>query len=106
MNDQQTNDVQPFSNGSQFGDWTASNCASCERAASEDCNYDDMPCEIEKALTLAYLTSGRIPLEIADRMGHGNGRYGWPCLERTPPFKNVRPDGTVDRSIVEGAVSA
>ncbi len=96
-------DVRPFSCGSQFGDWSASNCGSCKKAAAPDVGYDDMPCEIEKALAWAYLTDGRIPLEIADRMGHGSGRYGWPCMEHDPPFVNVRSDGTVDQSVKRGA---
>lgn len=90
--------IRPFTCGSQFGDWTASNCSSCTKAAPPDATYDSMPCEIEKALTLAYLLDGRIPLPIADRMGHGGGRYGWPCLAHDPPFKNVK-DGIVDRSM-------
>lgn len=82
--------VRPFSNGSQYMDWTANNCETCTKAAPPDVSLDEMPCEIEKALTWACLDAGTIPLPMADRMGYPGGAvYGWPCPEHDPPFKNV-----------------
>lgn len=104
MNDEHSETIRPFHSGSHFGDWCASNCSTCTKAPPE-ADYDSMPCEIEKALSLAYMTDGRIPLLIADRMGHGEGRYGWPCLAHDPPFRNVR-DGKVDQSVKRGEGSA
>lgn len=92
--------VIPFSNGTQYLDWQESNCRSCRKAAASDVSqWDDMPCEIERELSLACALDGRIPLTIWNRMGHDNGRYVWPCMEHDPPFKNVRPDGEVDPAV-------
>lgn len=91
--------VVPFSNGSQFGDWQESNCASCTKGRLAATSFDQLVCEIDRALAEAYVGEGRIPLAIWDRMGHDDGRYVWPCREHDPPFKNVRPDGSVDPSV-------
>jgi hypothetical protein len=65
---------RPFSNGSQYGDWTAANCENCSK--QEDC-------EIATALSLAYCTSGLVRDGIALRMGaiKNAHRYNWPCPE-------------------------
>jgi hypothetical protein len=88
--------VRPFSNGSQYGDWTDSNCATCRKAAKDG---GPVACEIELALVTAYVGDGVIPLGVADRMGRDHGRYVWPCMEHDPPFVNVRADGTVDPAV-------
>lgn len=85
-------DVRPFSSGSEYGDWTANNCGSCDKAAPEDGSWPT--CEIEAALVTAYVGEGTIPLPMYDRMG----RHG-ACREHSPPFVNVRADGTVDPSV-------
>jgi hypothetical protein len=90
-------DIRPFSNGTQYADWYENNCRSCTKRAPDD--GTNVTCEIELALIEAYLDTGRIPLPIADRMGRSDGRYTWPCMEHDPPFINVRPDGTVDKSV-------
>lgn len=83
------NSVRPFSSGSQYGDWTDSNCRTCDLRWREELHTGlPCPCGIEQALLVACFGDGRIPLAIADRMGHGEGRYGWPCREHSPPFVN------------------
>ncbi len=78
--------IHPFSNGTQYMDWTTANCDTCRKQAPADASLDEMPCEIEAALVWASLDAGRVPLPIADRMGRGEGRYNWPCKEHDPPF--------------------
>lgn len=81
--------VHPFLNGSQYMDWTASNCDTCTRQASPDVSLDEMPCPIEAALVLAMFDAGTIPLPMAQRMGYkrdGKYHYVWKCPEHNPPF--------------------
>jgi hypothetical protein len=94
-----TEGIRPFSCGTQYGDWTESNCTTCTKARPNATTFEELTCEIERALSEAYVTDGRIPLPVADQMGHGDGRYVWPCMAHDPPFKNVRADGTVDPSV-------
>jgi hypothetical protein len=73
--------VRPFDSGTQYLDWTNANCCTCAKMADEQASLDEMPCDIERALVEAQFDAGRIPLEIADRMGRDEGRYIWNCLE-------------------------
>lgn len=68
---------KPFSNGTQFMGWKWNNCARCTRG------YDNnnWHCDIEYALDLAYVTTGYVPDEIANRMGKEES-YLWICPER------------------------
>ena len=92
--------VIPFSNGTQYLDWSESNCRTCTKAAPPDVSrWEDMPCAIERALSEAVMADGRIPLAIWDQMGHDQDRYVWPCLAHSPPFKNVLPNGEVDPTV-------
>jgi hypothetical protein len=91
--------VRPFYCGSQYADWQMANCDSCTKQAPPDVSLDEMPCEIERALSWACVDDGKIPLPIADRMGRADGRYNWPCREHDPPFVNVRADGSVDPTV-------
>ena len=60
--------VRPFSNGSEYVDWTASNCDHCKCAEN---------CDIEAALGLASVGDGRVSSYIYKRMGQSNrcGEY-------------------------------
>jgi hypothetical protein len=66
---------RPFSNGSQFCDWTASNCDSCTKYATG--------CEVATGLAEAALGWGLVRGDIAARMGlvTNDGRANWPCPE-------------------------
>lgn len=88
--------IRPFSCGSQYGDWTASNCERCTKDYDEAAR--DWRCDIQKAISGAYLDDGRISLEIADRMGYTKSHaafkagesappYVWPCKEWEPTEK-------------------
>lgn len=83
MGDEQ---VRPFSNGSQYGDWRDRNCYRCTKSYErmEPKPKDGMgPCAIDNAVGLAYIGSGSVTPEIAKRMGfEGGGVYGWDCPER------------------------
>lgn len=73
------NEVRVFSNGSQYSDWTASNCDRCKKAAPL---YEDSTCPIELALCEALLSCGKVTQEIADRMGYvDQGKDVWMCKE-------------------------
>lgn len=77
--------VRPFSNGSQFADWTASNCERCAKGAPIG-SAEWPTCPIEYALAYACIDDGTITQEIADRMGyeHSTARYVWMCCEWLP----------------------
>lgn len=71
----------PFSCGSQFADWKECNCERCKK-------YTEMitkppKCDIDFALSVAYIDDGTIPAEIAQRMGYfdNRGKYVWMCPE-------------------------
>ena len=86
---------RPFSNGSQFGDWQASNCERCTKCIDgpNDPSPFLPPCQIESALIDALFDDGTVSHEMAIRMGYldadGNAidkpgeppRYGWQCME-------------------------
>lgn len=75
--------IQPFYCGSQYGDWTSSNCDRCKKGANR-LGPDALPtCEIELALGEAYILSGNVTADIAQRMGYTDDgmAYTWPCGE-------------------------
>jgi hypothetical protein len=75
--------MRPFSCGSQFADWTSSNCDRCTKAADDKLD-GQAACTIELALWNAYFGSGEVTPDIARRMGatpENEGRYVWPCGE-------------------------
>jgi len=71
--------IRPFSNGSQYADWTERNCVRCGKWDPDKAG----DCEIDLALGLGYLGDGLISAEIADRMGLLENRrsYTWDCPE-------------------------
>lgn len=77
--------VRPFSNGTQYLDWEASNCSRCKKAASrEQFDRGQFTCDIEKELVYGSSGSGLISDDIAARLKIDNERYGWPCGEWDP----------------------
>lgn len=91
--------VYVFSCGSQYVDWLDNNCCGCRKQADPEASLDEMPCDIERALSWAAVDDGRIPLPVADRMGKtaNKGRYSWPCPERDPPWADApRPAEPAD----------
>ena len=65
-------EVNPFSCGSQYGDWRSRNCDRCLKSYDNQVQAptDGMgPCDIDNAIGLAYIGSGRVSSEIASRMG-------------------------------------
>jgi len=77
--------VRPFSNGTQYLDWQASNCDRCTKAATEADYYaGKFPCDIEKELAYAAVGDGTINDEIAARLKPDPESYVWPCGEWEP----------------------
>ncbi len=80
----------PFDSGSQFGDWSNSNCCRCTKAY--EANDDKYVCEIEQALFDAMFYDGDVSEDIAERMGYLDNSplrqqgfsYVWPCKEWEP----------------------
>lgn len=66
--------IHPFSNGTQYMDWVATNCDRCAKVEN---------CEIADALADACCSSGEVSEEIARRMGYfaHHGHVNWPCGE-------------------------
>jgi hypothetical protein len=71
--------VRPFSCGSQYLDWEASNCERCTKQYVEP-NFN---CEIQAALLEACMGDGYITKSMAKRMGfeHIASKYVWCCPE-------------------------
>lgn len=68
-----TDQVRPFSNGSEFREWTDRNCHGCARFTAPP------SCELERALALGYIGDGTIPLAIAIRLGCDTTWLGYPA---------------------------
>lgn len=87
--------IQPFDSGTQFGDWIERNCANCWKDRREDGKV--YKCQIQKALDIAYIGDGLIPLAMAKRMGWkywDQPRYSWRCPEQEkerPPRQRKAP---------------
>lgn len=76
---------RPFSSGDEFRRWVDQNCrAGCIKYSGPD---KTPYCELDLALSLAYIRDGQISQDIARRLGCLEpGRLGYPspvCPERT-----------------------
>lgn len=77
--------VRPFSNGTEFMDWTASNCDQC--IAQGDPNVSPLEsvphdaCVLEAALGIAYCGNGMIGKRAAELIGC-DGIWPKPCTVR------------------------
>ena len=71
--------ARPFSNGSEYVDWLSRNCYRCSLETG---------CPMRRGLQAAYYGDGRLPLELAHRIGvDAPPRDGWVdlalrCAER------------------------
>lgn len=86
--------VRPFYCGTQYMDWLENNCyRGCSKAAPVDATLDEMPCEIERALSWACMDDGTVSAEMGRRMGlpRWEGYYSWPCPEHDPPWAEEGP---------------
>lgn len=62
----------PFHSGTDFEIWEARNCAVCKKAwQNNEEQYPDGngPCELDNALTVAYITDGQITEDQYKRLG-------------------------------------
>lgn len=79
------NKFSPFSNGTQYGDWTDTNCNRCKKSAQQlpESSIYDYNCVIEEALLEAYVTDGEVEEQIANRMGYllNQDKDIWMCPE-------------------------
>lgn len=79
-------EVRPFSTGSQFADWEERNCNRCTKSYINNASATEGegPCDIDNALTVAYIADGLVLHDIAVRMGWEPGwkNYTWDCPER------------------------
>jgi len=64
--------IRPFSNGTQWLDWEASNCDRCTKLDK---------CELRDALNVAYYGDGSVPTEIGARLAYTADKYIWQCGE-------------------------
>lgn len=96
--------IRPFANGTQFADWSAANCDRCRKGIDNIGQPGDWPiCDIESALTYAYIGDGMVAPEIARRMGRSNGylqEYVWACTE----LDDGPPPPVDGRILVDSAV--
>lgn len=78
--------IRPFSNGAQFGDWTASNCDGCTKSPD-----NGGKCDIFEAIGDGNVGDGTVSDEIGKRMGYDRAEYVWPCTEGEPtPERRAR----------------
>lgn len=72
----------PFSCGTQYADWELRNCVNCKKGY--DNNGERYKCDIQEALTGAYIGDGEVSEEIWKRMGgpEHEGEYTWDCPEK------------------------
>ena len=77
--------VSPFSNGTQYSDWSNANCNRCKKSAQQlpESSVHDCDCDIEEALLEAYIADGEVEYPIANRMGYflNQGKDNWVCPE-------------------------
>jgi len=74
--------IRPFSCGTQYLDWSASNCVTCKKSGMAP-----PQCDIERALISGCFGDGTVTESIAKRMGWVKGpafHYIWECPEREP----------------------
>jgi len=70
---------RPFSNGTQFLDWEASNCERCTKFNPDG----PSKCKLRHALLTAYWADGSVSERVAKGLGYldNKGAYVWPCGE-------------------------
>lgn len=77
--------VYLFANGSQYIDWSASNCERCAKSVNEwDDSGEAWPtCELEAAIFESQFGDGSFDPDIARRIQppEHTDRYNWPCGE-------------------------
>lgn len=80
---------RPFSDGSQFQDWKASNCKRCKKY-NELADRPEETCELDFQLWKACMGDGSVSRDVAVRIGYlvdavtfqqTNENYNWPCTE-------------------------
>ncbi len=73
-----TDRIQIFSTGSQYADWSTSNCHRCTKWSG----WNELPtCDIDMALGEAYILDGTVSQEIATRADYDPEKYNWQCGE-------------------------
>ena len=81
-----SDEIRPFSCGSQYGDWRSRNCDKCTKGYHNhkpEPKNGMGPCDIDNAIGMAYLGSGSVAKKIAERMGFASSlEYSWACPER------------------------
>lgn len=74
--------IRPFSNGTQYMDWLASNCERCKKATWD--LVENFKCDLQEALDMACIGTGEITNEQSKRIGineNTKNSYVWPCSE-------------------------
>ncbi len=73
--------IRPFSSGSQFADWEASNCERCTKYFDEE--HGEFRCPWQEALITALFDTGEITDNVAAGIGadkvENRARYVWQC---------------------------
>ena len=90
MQDSEGNEIRtirPFSTGTQYMDWEASNCGRCIKASTkEEFERGEFACSIEMELAYGTVGDGTISDDAATRMRYveNKGKYVWQCGEWEP----------------------
>ncbi len=73
----------PFYCGTQGMDWQEANCLRCKKLTDEPGGFENIICDIDRALSEAFWKDGSVSKEIAERMGYldNKGYYCWMCPE-------------------------
>ncbi len=77
--------IRPFSNGTEFQSWKATNCERCRLGYDRE-HPMGWQCQIEAAIDLASIKDGTIAPSIAKRMGYDSDTFelAWACPEKQP----------------------
>lgn len=96
--------IKPFSNGSEFSEWTSDNCNQCLAQGDPDVNpLDSVPhdaCVLEAALGLAYIGDGKMARRSVELIGC-DGLWPQPCT-----LRHHKTDPSLTRTQVLARINA
>lgn len=76
--------IRPFHSGSEFYYWESSNCSKCSKSFAnmqKQNTSGEGPCDLDNALTVACVGTGKIPMDIALRLGYAEDKIERSCPE-------------------------
>lgn len=66
----------PFSNGTEFMCWQIINCYKCKKYENSSTKIEEAGCKLAFSLDYAFISDGKIDLDIAEQIGIGESGSG------------------------------